>query len=412
MLLINNIKGLIGVTTEDRLSGEQMSQMGVIEDAFVLVEDDRIVDFGKVDNLNCDIQTNKNITIIDAQGRYVLPAFCDSHTHLVYAGSREGEFVDKVRGLSYEDIAKRGGGIINSAKKLHATSEDELFDNALERCNKIIRSGTGAVEIKSGYGLNVEDELKMLRVIRRLKESTPLTIKSTLLGAHSVPLEYRGREVDFVNLVIDEMIPRTVNEGLADFVDVFCDHGFFTVPQTAAILQAAAKYGLQGKIHANELAVSGGVQVGVEHSCLSVDHLERMDAAAIEALKNTKTMATVLPGASFFLGIPFADVRAMIEAGLSVALASDFNPGSSPMGNMQFVMSLGVIRQRMLPMEALAATTINGAYAMGLNKTHGSIAVGKRANLLITKQIPSVDIMPYYYMDNHIETVILNGKIQ
>ncbi len=341
-----------------------------------------------------------------------MPAFCDSHTHLVYSGSREQEYEDKIRGMSYEEIAKRGGGILNSAKLLSETSEDDLFEQSLPRANEIIRSGTGAVEIKSGYGLNTRDELKMLRVIKRLGEETELTIRATFLGAHAVPANFKSDQDKYVQLVIDEMIPAVAQEELADFIDVFCDRGFFTVEQTDRILEAGAKYGLAPKIHANELDFSGGVQAGVRHHALSVDHLEFVGEEELTALKGSATMPTILPGASLFLGLSYAPARKMIEAGLPVALASDYNPGSSPSGNMELVMSLGIIQLKMLPFEVLNAVTRNGAYAMGLEESHGSITPGKVANLIITDPMPGFGFMPYAYGSSQINKVILNGKIQ
>jgi imidazolonepropionase len=354
---------------------------------------------------------NRRLKVIDACNRMVFPSFCDSHTHLVYAGSREKEYVDKIRGLSYEEIARRGGGILNSAKRLHEASETELAAQALERLEEITWMGTGAVEIKSGYGLNATDELKMLRVIRQLKELSPLTIKSTFLGAHSIPLEYRNHQEDYVDLVINEMIPQVAAEDLADYIDVFCDKGFFTVQDTERILMAGIKYGLRPKIHANELDYSGGIQVGVKYGALSVDHLEFTGEDEINVLKGSETMPTVLPGAAFFLGMIQAPVRKMIDSGLPVALASDFNPGSSPSGNMQLILSMGCIQYRMTPEEAIHATTLNSAYAMGVQEELGSIAIGKKANVFITKQIPSIEYFPYAYGSNKVETVILNGKI-
>ena len=341
-----------------------------------------------------------------------MPAFCDSHTHLVYAGSREKEYEDKIRGLSYEEIAMRGGGILNSARLLSETSEEELFRQSLPRALEIIRSGTGAVEIKSGYGLNTRDELKMLRVIRRLGEETDLTVRATFLGAHALPAEFKGNQEGYVRLVIEEMIPAVAEEGLADFIDVFCDRGFFTPGQTASILEAGAGYGLIPKIHANELDFSGGVQTGVSHGARSVDHLEFLGEEEMSALKNSATMPTLLPGASLFLGLEYAPARSIIDAGLPVALASDYNPGSSPSGNMELVMSLGIMLLKMLPFEVLNAVTRNGAYAMGLEKTHGSITAGKVANLIITRPIPGFGFMPYAYGSSQIHRVILNGKIQ
>ena len=340
----------------------------------------------------------------------LFPSFCDSHTHLVYAGSREIEYIDKIRGLSYEEIAKRGGGINNSAARLHAASEEELYESAMERINEIIRCGTGAVEIKSGYGLSTEDELKMLRVIRRIRETSPITVRANFLGAHAVPLAYKGRQGEYVDLIINEMIPLVASEGLADFVDVFCDAGFFTVEETERILMQGIKYGMRPKIHANELACSGGIQAGVKYNALSVDHLEFTGDDEIAALLGSETMPTLLPGAAFFLGMENPPARKMIEAGLPIAMASDFNPGSSPSGDMKFVVSLGCIKLRLLPEEAFNATTINSAYAMGISDTHGSIATGKVANFYITKPIPSYEFMPYAYTTKLVDRVFLAGK--
>jgi imidazolonepropionase len=354
---------------------------------------------------------NHETEIIDASGKFVFPSFCDSHTHLVYSGSREIEYIDKIRGLSYAEIAKRGGGILNSAKRLHETSEEELYIQSLNRINEIISSGTGAVEIKSGYGLNLADELKMLRVIRRIKDTCPIEVKATFLGAHAIPDEYKTAREKYVDLVINEMIPVVASEELADFVDVFCDTGFFTVEDTERILMAGMKYGLSAKIHANELDYSDGIQTGVKYNALSVDHLEYTGDEEINALIGSGTMPTLLPGSAFFLGMPDPPVRKMINAGLPIALASDYNPGSSPSGNMKFIMSLGCIKLKMLPEEVINAVTINSAYAMDLSETHGSIAIGKVANVFITKEIPSYEFMPYAFGSNLIETVILKGKI-
>ena len=343
---------------------------------------------------------------IDAQRGFVMPCFCDSHTHIVYAGCRDGEFRDKIAGLSYEEIAARGGGILKSADLLHETSEDELYRQSMERVHEIMSMGTGAVEIKSGYGLTVEDELKMLRVIKRIKETAPLAVKANFLGAHAVGRAYRGRQSEYVDLVCNEMLPRVAQEGLADYVDVFCDDGFFTVEETSRILSKAAEYGIQPKIHANELGVSGGVQVGVRHGALSVDHLEKTTDAEIEALRGTATMPTMLPGCSFFLGLPYGNAKGYIEAGLPVALASDYNPGSSPSGNMRFVMALGCIKMRLTPEQSFNACTINSAYAMGVSDTLGSITVGKKASLIITKPIPSLAYIPYSHQTPIIEKVI------
>lgn len=405
--LITNIKSLVQVedTAREAVCGKDMAEVKTIENAYLLIEDDKIADLGTMDTLS----ENADMTI-DAKQRFVLPSFCDSHTHLVYAGSREIEYIDKIRGLSYEEIAKRGGGILNSAKRLQEASEDELFEDAMQRLEEIISYGTGAVEIKSGYGLTTEAELKMLRVIRRLKEASPLTIKANFLGAHGVPLEYRGRQGDFVNLVIDEMIPQVAKENLAEFIDVFCDTGFFTVEETARMLEAGTKHGLVPKIHANELDYSGGIEVGVKYGALSVDHLECVGKKEIATLKTSKTMPTILPGAAFFLNMPYSPARKMIEAGLPVAMASDFNPGSSPSGNMQMVLTFACVNYRLTPQEAINATTINSAYAMGISRTHGSIAKGKQANFYITKDIPTIEYIPYYYGTNKVERTFLNGK--
>jgi len=414
-LLMKNIGCL--VQTEDvpreMVCGKEMSELNTIEDGWLFIKDGLINDFGKMSVIRSgEIHFDTGGTeIIDATGRFVFPSFCDSHTHLVYAGSREIEYSDRIRGLSYAEIAKRGGGILNSAKMLHETSEDELFGQSISRINEIIGFGTGAVEIKSGYGLSLDDELKMLRVIRRIKNSSPLEVKATFLGAHAVPSEYKGKHEEYVDLIINEMIPVVSSEDLADYIDVFCDEGFFSVEDTERILMAGIKYGLTPKLHANELGFSGGIQVGVKYNALSVDHLECTGDAEIESLLRTDTMPTLLPGSAFFLGLPDPPVRKMIYAGLPVALASDYNPGSSPSGNMKLIMSLGCIRLKMLPEEVINAVTINSAYAMGLSETHGSIAKGKVANVFITKEIPSYEFMPYAFGSNLIETVILKGKI-
>ncbi len=413
-LLIKNIKKLVQAEESPKLlvKGKEMAELPCIENAFLLMDGDKIEDFGKMDEIDrIAIDEINELKELDATGRMVFPSFCDSHTHLVYAGSREIEYIDKIRGLSYEEIAERGGGILNSAKLLRETSEEELYEQSLPRIYEIIEKGTGAVEIKSGYGLTTESELKMLRVIKRLKETTPIEIKSTFLGAHSIPAEYKGRQSEYVDLVVNEMIPQVGEEKLADYVDVFCDKGFFTVEETDRILEAAAKYGMVPKIHANELDYSGGIQVGVKYDALSVDHLEFTGDAEIEALKESGTMPTLLPGAAFFLGMIDPPVRKMIDAGLPIALASDYNPGSSPSGDMKFIMSLACVKMRMLPEEAINASTINSAYAMGISKTHGSIAKGKQANVFITKEIPSYEFMPYAYTSDLIETVILKGEV-
>jgi imidazolonepropionase len=432
-ILIKNIKELVQVEEIPRLkvAGPEMAKLNTIKDAWLLIEGDRIADFGKMGELDSryevrstkyekgsdDISSAHQLIsssahqLIDASDRLVFPSFCDSHTHLVYAGSREIEYIDKIKGLSYEEIARRGGGILNSAKRLREASEDDLIEQAMGRLNEIMMFGTGAVEIKSGYGLTVEDEMKMLRVINRLKKLTPVTIVPTFLGAHAVPAEYKGRQSDFVDLVINEMIPRVASDELADYIDVFCDKGFFTLEETDRILLAGMKYGLRAKIHANELDYSGGIQLGVKYNALSVDHLEFTGDAEIGCLTDSETMPTILPGAAFFLNMDHAPARKMIDAGLPVAFASDFNPGSSPSGNMQLILSMACINYRLLPEEAIHATTINTAYAMGLSEELGSIARGKKANLFITKPIPSLEFMPYAYGSNKVEKVILNGEM-
>jgi imidazolonepropionase len=409
-ILIKNIKALVQTENEPRnkISGKDMAHLNTIPNAYLIIENDRIKEFGKMDAMP-DVEGQYKS--IDATGKYVFPSFCDSHTHLVYAGSREIEYIDKIKGLSYEEIAKKGGGILNSSKLLNKASEENLYQQALERVNEIISQGTGAVEIKSGYGLNTKAELKMLRVTKRLKETTPLIIKSTFLGAHAVPYEYKGKQAEYVDLVINEMIPKVAEEGLADYIDVFCDKGFFTVEETEKMLMAGKKYGLQPKIHANELDFSGGVQIGVKHKALSVDHLEYIGDAEIEALLKSDTMPTILPGAAFFLNMPYSPVRKMMNAGLPIAIASDYNPGSSPSGNMKLMMSFAVVNYKMTTEEAINAVTLNSAYAMGISDTVGSIAPGKIANLFITKKIPSIEFMPYAYGSNLIDSVILNGKI-
>lgn len=403
--VIKNIGILAGIQPEGvlKLEGSQMNHVESINNAYLVIEDGQIKDFGQgFPDCVCD-------EFIDADGGLVMPSFCDSHTHIVYAGCRDGEFRDKIAGLSYEEIAARGGGILNSSDLLHNTSEDELYRQSMERVKEVMAMGTGSLEIKSGYGLTLEDELKMLRVIRRIKETTPLTIKATFLGAHAVGRAYKGRQADYVRHVCNDMLPAVAAEGLADYVDVFTDKGFFTVEETAQILEAAARYGIRPKIHANELAVSGGVQVGVEYNALSVDHLECTTDNEIEALRNSGTMPTMLPGCSFFLGIDFGRAKDYIEAGLPVALASDYNPGSSPSGNMRFVMALGCIRMRLTPEQSFNACTLNSAYAMGVSDITGSITRGKKANLIITKPIPSLAFIPYSHQTPIIAKALLNG---
>ena len=410
-ILIKNIKELVGIRSKSTcfVAGKEMMHLETLNDAYLIVDKGLIYDFGVMSNLK--YSDNSFDEIINAKGSLLFPSFVDSHTHLVYAGSREIEYGDKIRGLSYEEIAKRGGGILNSAKLLHETSERVLFDLAMVRIKDIISMGTGAVEIKSGYGLTLEDELKMLRVIRRLRNESPLIIKSTFLGAHAVPNDFKGEQNKYVDLVVNEMLPKVAEENLADFVDVFCDKGFFTIEQTDRILDAAAKFGLRSKIHANELDFSGGIQVGVKHNALSVDHLEYTGDAEIMSLLKSMTMPTILPGAAFFLGLKNAPARKMIDAGLPLALASDFNPGSSPSGNMQLIASMGCIIYKMLPEEVINATTINSAYAMGIEAEVGTITCGKRANLFVSRPMPSYNYLPYSYGDNKVDKVILNGEI-
>ena len=409
MLLIKNIAKIVGVDESGRLrvKGSDMNTLGQIDNAWLLADGERIADYGTMDTMP---EIASDTEVVDAEGGMLFPSFCDSHTHLVYAGSREQEFIDKINGLSYEEIAKRGGGILNSADRLHEASEEELYEQAMERIREIISMGTGCVEIKSGYGLSTEDELKMLRVIRRIRETSPITVRATFLGAHAVARKYIGRQAEYVDLICREMIPAVAKEGLAEFVDVFCDQGFFTVEETEKIMRAGAEYGLVPKIHANELAVSGGVQVGVRNKALSVDHLERMGAAEIEVLRDSGTMPTMLPGAAFFLEMPYPPAREMIAGGLGVALASDFNPGSSPSGNMKMIVSLACIKMRMTPAEAINAATLNGAYAMGLSKDYGSITRGKKANFFLTCRIPSVEFVPYAYTTPIVRRVFLEGR--
>ena len=384
-----------------------MRQLSCIDNAFLLLQDDKIADFGAMEQMP---QVIKAEQVIDAVGKMALPSFCDSHTHLVYAGSREQEFVDKIRGLSYEEIARRGGGILNSAKLLHHASEDALLEQAIERAWEIIAHGTGAVEIKSGYGLNVKDELKMLRVIKGISKETPLSVKATLLAAHAVPPEYKGKQSEYVDVIVNEMIPQAAAESLADYVDIFCEQGFFNIEDAERILAAGLKYGLRGKVHANQLSRSGGIQAGVKYNAISVDHLDFTAEEEIACLLSSDTMPTLLPGSNFFLAQAYPPARAMIDAGLPVALASNYNPGSSPGGDMKFILSLACIQMKMTPEEAIHAATVNGAYAMGISETHGSITRGKKANVFITKAIPTYEFLPYAFSTNLIDTVILNGK--
>lgn len=406
--LIKNIGQIAGIVEEGilRKEGAAMSETGTLDNAWLLIDNERIADFGPMDALHSD----EGCEIIDAEGGMVLPAFCDSHTHIVFAGTREQEFLDKIEGLSYAEIAAHGGGILNSADLLHRTSEEELYRQAMSRVNEMISKGTGAIEIKSGYGLTTEDELKILRVIRRIRETSPAIIRATFLGAHAVGRAFAGRQEEYVDHVCKEMIPAVAKENLADFIDVFCEDGFFTPGQTDKILSEGERFGMRVKLHANQLAVSGGVQVGVRHNALSVDHLESTTDAEITALKGQKTMATMLPGASFFLRMQYGRAQDFINAGLGIALASDYNPGSSPCGDMRTIMSLGCIQMRLTPVQSLNACTLNSAYAMGVSDIAGSITQGKLANLIITKKIPSLTWIPYCWQTPFISKVLLRGR--
>lgn len=408
MKVYKNIKALMGAyeAPVSCLKGKEMDNVPTIRDAYLIVDENGVIaDFGAMSDLP---EIPNTAEVSDMSGRFIFPAFADSHTHIVYAGSRELEFVDKIKGLSYVEIAKRGGGILNSADLLHRTSEDELYYTAMERLLRCVEGGTAAIEIKSGYGLSTEDELKMLRVIRRMKETAPITVRSNFLAAHAFPRNYADNHDGYVNLIVNEMLPLVAQENLADFVDVFCDEGFFTVAHTERILEAAAKYGIRPKIHANELARSGGIQVGVKYDALSVDHLEHTGEEECEALLQSRTMPTVLPGAAFFLGMPYAPARKMIDYGLPVAVASDYNPGSSPSASMKFILSLASIKMKMTPNEALNAATVNGAYALGLDGRYGQILKGEKANFIITKPMPSFEYFAYSYTENLIEKVIVN----
>ena len=417
MKLFVNIKELVGVQEVSALKvGAKMDSLSGIKDAFLLVEDGRIAQYGPM----CDMPQNlrdmaenavlQSGEIVDATGRYIMPAFCDSHTHLVYAGSREQEFTDKIKGLSYQEIARRGGGILNSAKLLSQTSEESLFSSAMQRAMEIMGQGTGAVEIKSGYGLNPQDEIKMLRVIARMKEESPLTIKSTFLGAHAFPAKYADDHNGYVEEIINEMIPMIASEGLAEYIDAFCEEGFFSVEDTDRIFNAGMKYGLRPKVHANQMGFSGGVQVGVKYNAISVDHLESTGADEFRALKESDTIATILPGATFFLNMQYAPARQIIDYGIPVAMASNYNPGSCPSGSLQFQMALACIAMKLTPAEALNACTINGAFAMGVDDILGGITTGKQANIILTKEIPSIDFIPYAFTTPFIERLYIAGE--
>jgi imidazolonepropionase len=408
--LIINIKELLQVRDASvlKVSGAEMAVLPTIKNAYLVIEDNLIADFGSMEDLPEDLNPEK---CIDADGKIVLPSWCDSHTHIVYAGNREQEFVDRINGLSYEEIANRGGGILNSAQKLNATSEEEIYNQSKVRLEEVMLLGTGAVEIKSGYGLTVDGELKMLRVINRLSKEYPITIKATFLGAHAFPLGYAANRKGYIDLIINEMLPEITKNKLADFIDVFCETGYFTVTETEQIMEAGIRFGLKPKIHVNQFNSIGGIQAGIKYKALSVDHLEIMNPEDIKALKNTETMPVALPSCSYFLGIPYTPAREMITAGLPLALATDFNPGSTPSGNMNFVVSTACIKMKMTPEEAINAATINGAYAMGISETHGSITIGKKANLIITKPVSSYYQLPYAFGSNLIDTVFIEGEV-
>jgi imidazolonepropionase len=410
-ILIKNIKAIVGVRDDNalRLEGSAMKSLQTIENAYLAIEDDRIVDYGSMDELLID---NWNeLKIYDAEGRFLLPGFIDSHTHVVWAGNREGEFVDRINGMSYEEIAKRGGGILNSALKLADTSEEVLYQSAKERIEELMNLGTVAIEIKSGYGLSLEGELKMLRVIKRLKETLPLSIKATFLGAHAFPLAYREKQDAYIDLIIDEMLPAITSEGLADYIDAFLETGYFSVEQCKKIMTAGLQYGLRTKIHVNQFTAIGGIQAAVDHHALSVDHLEEMNEEDLEALKEKETIAVALPGCSFFLSIPYTPARKIIDAGLALALASDYNPGSTPSGNMQLVIAMACIKMKMTPEEAINAATLNAAYALELSSQLGSISIGKKASFLITKKIASYATIPYAFGSDHVDSVFINGEV-
>lgn len=412
-LLIKNIRTLVHTESEIHLkySGAEMAAIQTIDNAFVHCKDDKISSFGKMDSPQfLQLDRTEIETTIDATGKHVFPSWCDSHTHIVYAGNREQEFVDRIKGLTYEEIFSRGGGILNSANKLRLATEEELYVQAMVRINEIISQGTGCVEIKSGYGLTLESELKMLRVIKHIKETVPIDVKATFLGAHAVPSEYKGNKAGYLKLLIDEMLPAIASEKLADYCDIFCEQNYFTAEEAIQLFEASNKYGLIPKVHAEQLSHSGGIQAGVKSGAISVDHLEFINVNDIAALKSSNTMPVILPGAQFFLSLQKPAVRQMIDAGLPVAISSDFNPGSCPSGNINQMISLACILYKMTPEEAIIASTTNSAYAMGLSKSHGSIAVGKKANMFVTKEIPSYNFIPYSFGSVLIDTIVLNGK--
>lgn len=407
-LLLTNIKELLQIRDKglSKVSGKAMKELPSLKNAWLYIEDEKITDFGTMDNK----PSFEDVKTLDCTGKIVLPTWCDSHTHLVYAGNREQEFVDRINGLSYQEIAERGGGIVNSAQKLQNTSEEALYEQTENRLLEIMRLGTGAVEIKSGYGLTTEAEMKMLRVAKKLADNYPVTIKTTFLGAHAVASEYRDNKAGYMNLVINDMLPKVAEENLADYVDIFCEVGYFTVEDMERLLEAGKKYNMIPKVHVNQFNSIGGIQAAVKHHALSVDHLEVMTDEDIERLKGTETMPVALPSCSYFLSIPYAPGRKMIDTGLPLALATDYNPGSTPSGNMNFVVATACIKMRLTPEEAINAATINGAYAMGVSDTHGSITKGKSASLIITKEIPSYGYLPYAFGSNLIDTVIISGK--
>jgi len=412
-ILIKNIKELVQVDdgTRIKVTGKDMAQLPTLKDAWLSVEDGKISDYGSMSDWN-GVEDWTGLEVIDATDKLVLPSWCDSHTHLIFAGSREAEFVDRIKGLSYEEIAARGGGILNSAKKLQDTSEEELIKQTQVRLDEIASMGTGAVEIKSGYGLSTDAELKILRVAKKLKESSDLTIKSTFLGAHAIPAEYKDNRDGYLDLIVEEMLPIIKEEGLAEYIDVFCETNYFTVAEMERVMEAGTAHGLKPKVHVNQFTSIGGIEAAVRHKALSVDHLEIMEDKDIEAIVGSETMPTMLPSCSFFLSIPFGPARSLIERGLPVALATDYNPGSTASGNIPFVLSLACIKMRMTPEEAINAVTLNSAYAMDLSETHGSIAKGKVANLFITKEVPSYAYIPYSFGSNLVDTVILKGEIK
>ncbi|MFP9115410.1 imidazolonepropionase [Flavobacterium sp. RHBU_3] len=407
-ILITNIKGLLQVrdTHIDKLSGAEMAALPSLQNAWLLIEADTITGFGTMDN--CPAVADAEV--IDASGKTVLPTWCDSHTHLVYSGNREQEFVDRINGLSYEEIANRGGGILNSANRLNETSEDELYEQSRKRLEEVMKLGTGAIEIKSGYGLTVEGELKMLRVIKRLRENYPVAVKATFLGAHAFPKEYKENHTGYIDLIVNEMLPAIASEGLAEYIDAFCETGYFSVEETERIMEAGKQYGLEAKIHVNQFTAIEGIAACVKHEALSVDHLEIVTDEDIEALKGTRTMPVALPTCSFFISIPYTPARQMLNAGLPLALATDYNPGTTPSGNMNLVVATACIKMKMTPEEAINAATINGAYAMGLSETHGSITIGKKASIIITKPLNSYYELPYAFGSNLIDSVIIGGK--